>query len=65
MSLAKEALEKGMKEVNKGELKRSPGGLCCIKLAAAKLFSGKSLQHLNLLRLEVWGATVAQAYLEH
>ena len=37
MSLAKEALEKGMKEVNEGELKRSPGGLCCIKLAAAKL----------------------------
>ena len=25
MSLAKEALEKGMKEVNEGELKRSPG----------------------------------------
>ena len=37
MSLAKEGLEKGMKEVNEGELKRSPGGLCCIKLAAAKL----------------------------
>ena len=35
MSLAKEALEKGMKEVNEGELKRSPGGFCCIKLAAA------------------------------
>ena len=36
MSLAKEGLEKGMKEVNEGELKRSPGGLCCTKLAAAK-----------------------------
>ena len=51
MSLAKEGLEKGMKEVNEGELKRSPEGLCCTKLAAAKLqwrdvFSGKSLQYL-------------------
>ena len=36
MSLAKEALEKGMKEVNEGELRRSPGGLSCTKLAAAK-----------------------------
>ena len=37
MPLAKRGLEKGRKEVTGGELKRSPGGLCCIKLAAAKL----------------------------
>ena len=37
MSLAKEGLAKGVKEVNEGQLKRSPEGLCGTKLAAAKL----------------------------
>ena len=50
MSLAKEALEKGMKEVNEGELKRSPEGLCCTKLAAAKLqwHNGFQVNHYSI-----------------
>ena len=37
MSLAKEGLEKGMKEVNEGELKRSPGGFVLYKVGSGEI----------------------------
>ena len=52
MPLAKRGLglEKGRKEVTGGELKRSPGGLYCTKLAAAELqwCDGSQVNHYNI-----------------